>query len=141
MNEPVRAGERQEPDKAPRLRETAAPEDRIRIDVEQVATNVAVVRLAGDIDLLTAGVLHDRLWPHLDGRNAAVVLDLTGVGFLGSAGLSELVAAKDTASKAGLRLALVASSRVVLRPLEITGLRSMFEIFDTAQAALDAHQV
>jgi anti-sigma B factor antagonist len=122
MNEPVR--------------ETVAPEDRIQIAVEQAAPDVAVLRLTGDLDLLTAGVLHDRLWPHLDRANSAIVLDFTQVGFLGSAGLSELVAANDTATRGGVRLFLVASSRTVLRPLEITGLRPLFQVFDSVEAAL-----
>lgn len=140
MNDPVRADERPEPDESHPLVETVAPEDRIQVGVSQVASDVAVVALSGDVDLLTAGVLHDRLWPHLRAGNSAVVLDLTGVDFLGSAGLSELVAAREAATRTELRLLLVASSRVVLRPLEITGLRSLFAIYDTVAAALAAHR-
>lgn len=116
--------------------QTAVPEERIQVVVEQTAPNVAVLRLTGDVDLLTAGVLHDRLWPHLERSNSAVVLDFTKVDFLGSAGLSELVAANDTATRGNVRLFLVASSRTVLRPLEITGLHTLFEVFDSVEEAL-----
>lgn len=122
MNEPVR--------------ETAAPEDRIQITIEQATTDVTVLKLAGDLDLLTAGVLHDRLWPHLERSASTIVLDFTQVGFLGSAGLAELVAANDTATRGGMRLILVATSRTVLRPLEITGLRSVFQVCESLEAAL-----
>ncbi|HEV2780715.1 MAG TPA: STAS domain-containing protein [Actinophytocola sp.] len=118
------------------VRQTAEPEERMQVEVEQAAPDVAVLRLTGDLDLLTAGVLHGRLWPHLERPNSTVVLDFAQVGFLGSAGLSELVAANDTATKNGVRLVLVASSRTVLRPLEITGLRSLFQVFDSVEAAL-----
>lgn len=136
MNDPVRIDERQEPDKPTEFRESEAPEDRIQITVEQAAPNVAVLHVTGDLDLFTTNMLHDRLWPQLGPPNSAVVLDLSGVDFLGSAGLSELVAANDTAAKQDVRLILVATGRAVLRPLEIIGLRGMFRIADSVEAAL-----
>lgn len=137
MNDPVQTDERQDPDNPTEARESGAPEDRIQITVEQAAANVTVLRVTGDIDLFTTSVLHDRLWARLGPPNSAVVLDLSGVGFLGSAGLSELVAAKDTATKQDVRLILVATGRAVLRPLEIIGLRSLFQIAESVEAALE----
>jgi len=122
MNDPVRMGEQ--------------PDEQLRITVEQTRPDLAVVSLRGDLDLLTAPVLHERLWPLLDKAERTVLVDLGDVGFLGSAGLAELAAAHDLATRHGARIVLVASARTVLRPLEVTGLNTLFPTFDSVEAAL-----
>ena len=108
----------------------------IELAIARPATNTVVVRVAGDLDLMTATVFHDQVWPVLGENGATVVLDLSGVGFLGSAGLAELVGANDRTALSGGRLVLVASSRTVLRPLEITGLNALFRIEESLDSAL-----
>jgi len=123
MNEPVRMGEQ--------------PEAPLRITIERVES-ADVVRLAGDLDLLTAPLLRDQLWPLLERPGGLTLVDLNELSFLGSAGLSELAAANDTALRNGVRLVLVATSRTVLRPLEVTGLHTLFPIFESVDAAFSA---
>jgi anti-sigma B factor antagonist len=127
MNDPARTGAPPEP--------TPSPEDHLQVRVDTDRPGTVLVHVAGDLDLYTTGLLHDRLWPHLENTDV-VVLNLTGVAFLGSAGLAELVAAHDAADRNGVRIRLVATGHAVLRPLEVTGLRSAFEVFDTVEAAL-----
>jgi anti-sigma B factor antagonist len=123
MNQPARIGEhREEP---------------LRITIERPRSDVAVMRLSGDLDLLTAPLLQRQLRPLLGGEGT-VLVDLTGIGFLGSAGLAELTAARDTAATNGSRIVLVASGRAVVRPLEVTGLYPIFEIRESVEAALEA---
>ena len=114
------------------------PEDQLQLDVEEAREGRLTVRVTGDLDLLTASMLRERLWPKLKAPNRVVVLDLTPVGFLGSAGLSELVAANDTAIRNGVQLIIVAASRAVLRPLEITGLRTLFAVYESLDEAVRA---
>lgn len=108
----------------------------LTVSVDHVRSNLAVLRLDGDLDMLTAPVLHDQLMLLFDGPGRSLLLDLEGVVFLGSAGLAELAWAKDEAGKHGTRIGLVAGSRVVLRPLEVTGLATMFQIYDSVESAL-----
>ena len=65
-----------------------------------------------------------------------LVLDLSDVTFLGSAGLAVLVAAKDSADARGHTLRLVCGSRIVTRALEATGLLTLFEVADGVPQAL-----
>lgn len=123
MNEPVRIHE--QPEEAP-----------LRITIEQPRPDVAVVTVHGDLDLRTAPLLQEALRPPVQGPGA-VIVDLRDVDFLGSAGLAELAGAQNTASGNGARLVLVASGRVVLRPLEVTGLATLFDIFESVDAALE----
>ena len=63
-----------------------------------------------------------------------LVLDLTHVDFLDSAGLAVLVETASDCHKAGQELRLVATTRAVLNPLKLTGLDQIFTIVDTVPA-------
>lgn len=108
----------------------------LTITIKEQSDDIAVVHLAGELDLVTTHILQERLWPLLDQPRRAVLLDLSEVTFLGSTGLADLVNAKERAGRSGIRLLLVASGRPVLRPLEATGLLSMFPVHHSVDAAL-----
>jgi anti-sigma B factor antagonist len=121
----------------PFLEQSISPEEQLRVTAKpDDGSGFVVLHLAGDLDLYTAGVLREQLLSRLQDGTSGVVIDLTELGFLGSAGLAELVSAQDTATRNDVRLMLVASSRNVLRPLEVTGLRSTFRVYETVPAAL-----
>jgi anti-sigma B factor antagonist len=117
------------------LNETSASQQ-LNVAVDQATDNVVVLHVTGEIDLLTANVLGERLREHLESASRVLVLDLTEVSFLGSAGLAEIVSASQTGADRGARLLLVATNRAVLRPLEVTGLLSLFSVYETVDAAL-----
>jgi anti-sigma B factor antagonist len=109
----------------------------VRFDVVGHGDGVRVMHVVGEIDTLTAPVLRDRVYEQL-ADVSLLVLDLTDVTFLGSAGLAVLVAAKDEAEQRQCRLRLVPGSRIVTRALEATGLLALFEIADGVPQALEA---
>jgi anti-sigma B factor antagonist len=96
---------------------------------------VVVLHVAGEVDLLTANTLGERIRDHLGSANQ-VVLDLTEVSFLGSAGLAEIVSSSQAGAESGARIMLVATNRAVLRPMEVTGLLSLFPVYQSVDAAL-----
>jgi anti-sigma B factor antagonist len=108
----------------------------INVAVDRVADGVVVLAVTGEVDLLTAGVLGERLREQLDSASRVLVLDLSSVSFLGSAGLAEIVSASQAGTDRGAQVLLVATSRAVLRPLEVTGLLSLFTVYDTVELAL-----
>jgi anti-anti-sigma factor len=58
------------------------------------------------------------------------------VRFLGSAGLEALVLGQQRASRAGIDFVVVASTRAALRPIEATGLDSVFTILGSVDEAV-----
>jgi anti-sigma B factor antagonist len=90
------------------------------------------VTVAGDLDTLGAPVLGRCLEDLLaDPDVRAVELDLSGVTFLDSAGLTVLAWAHQRARRAGQVLRMrCGTGRAVLRPLQITGLADVFTIVD-----------
>ncbi len=58
-------------------------------------------------------------------------VDLHGVTFLDSAGLCVLAAAHRRSVRDGIRLRVLASSRAVVRPMQITGLYDLLDVADS----------
>lgn len=98
--------------------------DLVTIDVTTSGAT-ARVTAAGEIDSTSAPVLRQRLDSLLEGDVQELVVDLVEVTFLDSAGLCVLAAAHRRAVGQGARLQVLAASRAVIRPLQITGLWSL----------------
>ena len=92
-----------------------------------VSTSDTVVRVtaAGEVDSTSAPVLREQIDAVLDSGAPEFVVDLVHVSFLDSAGLCVLAAAHRRAGERSIRMRVLASSRAVIRPLQITGLWSL----------------
>jgi anti-sigma B factor antagonist len=97
------------------------PGELVTIDVS-VDGPVTVLTAAGEIDSTSAPVLREHLETVLDGDVREVTVDLGQVTFLDSAGLCVLATANRRAVRQDVQLRVLASSRAVIRPLQITGL-------------------
>lgn len=97
------------------------------------ADDVVIVTVHGEIDMASAPLLQSALDEVLRGTPPAVVVDMSNVGFLGSAGLSVLVAASETAGSGVLR---VVPSDAARRPIELTALDQLLRVFGTVEDAL-----
>ena len=98
----------------------------------------AVLRIDGDIDACTAPQLRERVMD-LAGRGTVhLIADLRGVGFLDSAGLGALVAArKELRGRAG-SLRLVDGPGRIVQVLRITGLSDAFALHSCVLEAVTA---
>jgi anti-sigma B factor antagonist len=92
----------------------------------------AVLAVSGEVDMATAPRLRRDVLAALRDAPEALVLDLTGVTFLGSAGLTVLVEARRSAGTA-LR---VAAGHAARRTIEVAGLTALFSVHPTVAAAL-----
>ncbi|NKQ54484.1 STAS domain-containing protein [Amycolatopsis sp. K13G38] len=106
-------------------------------ELEQLDEGLAVV-VAGELDVVTAPRLDERIEHALERRPPLLLIDLTGVTFLGSAGMTSLVAAHRTAGDA-TAVRIVAVGRSTARAMQIVGLDQQLAIFPTREEAL-AHR-
>jgi anti-sigma B factor antagonist len=97
-----------------------------------------VLRTTGEIDMSTAPVLADEFAQALGTATAPapVVVDLSDVTFLSSAGLAVLLDARARCAEAGIPLRVVATGRPVLRSLEVAGLTELLPIYSTVEDAV-----
>jgi len=81
-----------------------------------------VIRLSGEIGVLTAHALRERLLGSLRFSSSLLVLDLSGVSFADASGLAVLVGVQRRAKSMGITLALTAPCPYVSRLLRVSGL-------------------
>jgi anti-sigma B factor antagonist len=96
-----------------------------------------VLAMDGDVDLHTAPAVREAIESTLSLRPRRLVLDLTLVRFLNSAGLEVLLAAHRQAGR-HTDLRLVATTRATWRPLQITRLHEQLIIHASRSAAIAA---
>lgn len=104
------------------------------VSVQQETTVLTVV---GEVDMATAPALQTAIENALAGRPTTLVLDLSAVTFLASAGMAALVTAKKLAGQT-TRVAVVADGPATSRQLKLTTLDQVFELYQTLGDALQA---
>jgi anti-sigma B factor antagonist len=105
---------------------------------ERILDGHAVVELRGELDLTTTEMLRERLLAVLTEKSARLILDLSGLTFMDSTGISVLVATERRAFALGGSLSLAGLQKVVARVLHITSLDRHFPIFATVGDAVQA---
>jgi anti-sigma B factor antagonist len=107
--------------------------------VDRIAPDVVVLHVSGELDTTSSGELTTPLDSQVVEANRAVVVDLGGVKFLGSAGLEALVLGQQRAASTGVEFVVVASTRAALRPIEATGLDAVFTILRSLDEAVERY--
>jgi anti-sigma B factor antagonist len=107
--------------------------DLVRFDVS-CSDSSGVVSAAGEIDSTTAPLLGEHLTELLEAQVRELTVDLRGVTFLDSAGLCVLATAHRRAVREDVRMRVLAGSRAVIRPLQITGLWDLLRAEQVGEA-------
>ena len=89
-----------------------------------------VVRLAGELDVASASAVGAALEELLDAGFGRVVVDLSALSFLDSAGIHTLLSAQRSAEEHRCTLSVVPGPRNVHRVFELTGTDSLFAYED-----------
>ena len=95
-----------------------------------------VVTLSGGLDAHTAGRLRSLLARQLLAGPGNLVIDLSGLSFIDSAGLAVLIAADKGMRRAGTQLVLAAPQAPVDKVLRLTGLTAVLTTAPTVEEAL-----
>jgi anti-sigma B factor antagonist len=96
-----------------------------------------VVSLTGDIDLERAPQIRELLLGSV-GREQDVVVDFSGVDYIDSSGVANLVEALQTANRQGTGFQLVSVTGQAMRVLQLARLEKVFAIHDDLAAAVVA---
>ncbi|GAA3145417.1 anti-anti-sigma factor [Kribbella aluminosa] len=103
---------------------------------EELEPGVLMVRMSGEIDIASTEFAAEAIRAAVAPPSRLVLIDLSAVTFCSSAGLGNLVEARNLAGQHDITLALVGVGRPVDRPLTVTGLGGQFRIYGTATEAL-----
>jgi len=98
---------------------------------------VAVLTVGGEVDLATVPALETAIDEALATQPTALVVDLSDVEFLASAGLQTLVTTQEKLGTS-IQFAVVAEGAATSRPIQLTGLDEIFELYPTRAEAVTA---
>jgi anti-sigma B factor antagonist len=102
---------------------------------------IRIVSVSGEVDLYSAHRLHELIWRakrQAGGDPLRVVVDLSEVEFMDTAGLEVLLEEWNASRQFDGRLCLVAQQGPITRLLEITGLSELFELYTEPEAAVES---
>ena len=96
----------------------------------------SIIEVEGEVDMFTSPKLREAIVRTVDTGSYRILVDLEGVTFMDSTGLGTLVGGLKRVKEHDGILALVCSSRSVMRVLTITGLNNVFSISSSVEEAL-----
>ena len=105
---------------------------------ERQVRDVTIVELAGRLTVNDQpGMLKEAVAEAVKRGARRVLLDLSGVRYIDSTRLGELIAAHVTVSRQGGRLTLVATPPRIIELLDMAGLDGVFERLSTVEEAIN----
>ncbi|MFH0731244.1 MAG: STAS domain-containing protein [Pseudomonadota bacterium] len=108
----------------------------MEIDIQvEGKTIVALVR--GRVDTVSAQAFEKELGGALNREETCLVLDLSGLEYISSAGLRVILSAAKTLKARGGEIRLAAMQGSVRKVFQISGFLSLFKSFETKAAAVE----
>jgi anti-sigma B factor antagonist len=108
----------------------------LKVDTRSVQDGVAVIALAGEVDVYTSPRLKQEMVELLNQGTSRLVIDLSAVEYLDSTGLGVLIGGLKRAREREGDLRLICDNLRILRIFEITGLTKIFDIFRSEAEAM-----
>jgi anti-sigma B factor antagonist len=103
---------------------------------EESTAHVTILSMTGRLDVRTVPRFSSRLAELLRSSHAQVLLEVSGLSYVSSAGCRALlIAAKDAASRGG-KLVMCSMTLPVRHIVEMAGLDEVFETFPSREEAL-----
>lgn len=111
----------------------------VDINVQTTNTNATLVEAIGRIDSMNANQFGEALVGEIEKGRVQLVLDLAQVDYMSSAGLREIVKALKMVKRNDGDLRIAQPSERVLEVLEMAGLDTILQIFDSQEKALQSY--
>ena len=108
---------------------------------QRVVGGVTVLDLSGKLALGDGdGLLRDKVNSLVFQGSKAIALNLGALSYMDSAGLGELISVHSTATRAGGRITIFGLTKRVSDLLTITKVVTVFDVFDSEQAAIKSFE-
>ena len=94
-----------------------------------------LIRLFGNLDMLHAGVLKERIKSWASSKNNTVILDFEKVGFVDSSGFGLIMSLSDLLKSLGGGLKIIKISKTIQQIFKIAKIASVIETFESLEDA------
>ena len=107
------------------------------METRTVESKPPIIELEGEVDVYTAPQLKQQMINLLESGAKELVVDLTKVDYLDSTALGVLIGGLKRMRERDGNMVLVCPSPRIRRVFEITGLDKIFDIYNTAEDAME----
>lgn len=112
----------------------------LECSMEPLENGVSVARLTGRLDISSAAEMKQVFTTAIAGGSRRLIVDLEGVAFVDSSGLSALVSGLRIARQSGGDLRIAAAGDQPTAIFSLTSLDQVFRLHRTVQEAIDGYR-
>ncbi|WP_084597408.1 STAS domain-containing protein [Leptospira wolbachii] len=105
---------------------------------ESKFNGIVVLKLFGNLDMLNAGILKERIKESASQEEHRFIFDLEGVSFIDSSGFGLIMSLNDKLSELGGGLRIVNVSKTIRQIFRISKISSVIQIFESTEEAIDS---
>jgi anti-sigma B factor antagonist len=106
------------------------------LKIEERSNGLTLVHIEGDLDSMGTHMVQNDFTGAAKGSKDDVIVDLSKVGFISSAGMAMLLVKGKALRKNGQKLVIAAASTRVLEVLSLAGFHELFDLYPTLEAAI-----
>ncbi|MCZ8342331.1 MAG: STAS domain-containing protein [Leptospira sp.] len=103
---------------------------------ESKIDGIIVLKLFGNLDMLNAGILKERIRESTANKEHKFIFDLGGVNFVDSSGFGLIMSLNDKLADIGGGLRIVNVSKTIRQIFRISKIASVIQIYETTDEAL-----
>ncbi|GBF50284.1 anti-sigma factor antagonist [Leptospira ryugenii] len=103
---------------------------------ESKTNGVTILKLFGNLDMLNAGILKERIKESSSETGYKFIFDLGGVSFIDSSGFGLIMSLNDKLTAQGGGLRIVNVSKTIQQIFRISKISSVIQIYETTEDAL-----
>lgn len=112
-------------------------QDKTSLTIDSRPDGVTIVHMVGDLDSMGTHMIQKTFETALLERGLQVIVDLSEVEFISSAGMAMLLVRGKSLRQGGGRLAIASANQRVMEVLTLAGFHELFEVYPTVDAALE----
>ncbi|TGM52171.1 STAS domain-containing protein [Leptospira vanthielii] len=105
---------------------------------ESKFSGIVVLKLFGNLDMLNAGILKERIKESASQEEHRFIFDLEGVSFIDSSGFGLIMSLNDKLSELGGGLRIVNVSKTIRQIFRISKISSVIQIFESTEEAVNS---
>ncbi|PJZ46458.1 STAS domain-containing protein [Leptospira brenneri] len=107
---------------------------------ESKSDGIVVLKLFGNLDMLNAGILKERIKESASQEEHKFIFDLEGVSFIDSSGFGLIMSLNDKLTELGGGLRIVNVSKTIRQIFRISKISSVIQIFESTEEAINSFQ-
>ncbi len=109
----------------------------MNIKIKQNTGNIAVLEIEGEVDMLNAPEVRDKLLPFFKDSMRGIVVDLSGVSYMDSSGIATMIEGLQWSTREGKRFIVSGLSEQVMDVFVLTNLKDVFDFAKDSKSALE----